>query len=181
MEGVKPWEPTGTIWFPQQPRQQDLGWRVRKLIAPYGYEWEQGEYLWRLIVPAGFIHDGASVPRVARSFIPPHPLNRAAPGHDWPYRFQGSGGQLFCLVEGVGSFPPSWLPVEGGDRAWWDYAFYRWLRMDPKGPGASSARLAYLGVRVGGRGSWERRVPQWVAKHPSLEKGDLGEMNLRPA
>ena len=85
-------------------------------------------------VPAGFESDGASVPRLFwRLVFPPTDTRalRAAVIHDYIYRMQ----------------------PEGWDRRMADDLFFRLLVED--GVPAWRARLAWIGVRVGGGKAWE--------------------------
>ena len=86
-------------------------------------------------VPAGFESDGASVPRIFwRLVFPPTDTRalRAAVIHDYIYRQQ----------------------PEGWDRRMADDLFFRLLVED--GVPTWRARLAWLGVRVGGGKAWEQ-------------------------
>lgn len=54
------------------------------------HEWTAHVGLWRITVPAGFILDCASVPRLLWWIIPPDGLHRpAATAHDWLYAVKG--------------------------------------------------------------------------------------------
>lgn len=75
--------------FPEQPDTLDLGHREKKLHSPYIYEWEQYGAQLRLVVPAGFTYNGASVPQIVWSIYTPHALDRAAVFHDFIYRMGG--------------------------------------------------------------------------------------------
>ncbi len=93
-------------------------------------------------VPAGFVCDGASVPRWAWTAIG-HPLSgrflRAAVLHDWGYRH----------------------PAEGDTRATVDRRFFQGLRAD--GVGRVRAALMYAAVRVGGGAAWARGLDKSLA------------------
>lgn len=90
-----------------------------------------------VIVPQGFVCDGASVPRFFKDFICPQIDSRtvaAAILHDYIYRTP------HILVS----------------RANADYYFYKFSRMD--GFPFGKASLAYLGVRIGGASSYVERL-----------------------
>jgi len=90
----------------------------------------------KLTVPRGFESDGASVPRLLWGTVFP-PLDQralyAAVIHDYIYR----------------THPPKW------NRKGADIVFFRLLRAD--NIPYIRAKLAYIGVRLFGRGSWEKR------------------------
>lgn len=97
-----------------------------------------------LAVPAGFVCDGASIPRWAWTAIG-HPLSgrflRAAVLHDYAYRHAG----------------------DGDTRATVDRRFYHGLRAD--GVGRTRAALMYTAVRVGGGAAWARGLAPDQASH----------------
>lgn len=142
------------VCFPDYPHQLDLGRRRKRLLSPYRYEWTEHGVHYRLTAPKGFEHDGASVPRIVWSLLPPHSLDRSAVFHDLAYQ---RGGE----------FRPGeyqmWMP--GGDwkdvdlpwsRARADKFFRRLLGEDPKGPEEHSRAGAYWAVRIGGAfGAWK--------------------------
>lgn len=84
-------------------------------------------------IPAGFIFDGASVPRLFWMGISPTELGVVAPlVHDWLYR---TGGQYGALSRG------------DADAIFLDH-------MKAEGVPGWKRWAAYLAVRVGGGGSW---------------------------
>ncbi len=97
-------------------------------------EWDATGLVRLFTVPAGFLCDGASIPRRMWAWIG-HPLSgrfvRAATLHDWGYRFPN-----------------------GETRAEIDTRFRRGLDVD----GVSGLRrlAMYLGVRAGGWIAWNR-------------------------
>lgn len=71
---------SGLVWL----EDQEDGTHA-KLLAPLEYLTEDG---WRIAVPAGFITDFASIPRVLWSLIPPRGrYNRPAIIHDYLYHY----------------------------------------------------------------------------------------------
>ena len=139
------------VLFADHPRQLDLGHRQFRLTRPYRYQWTHEEEARRLTVPRGFVHDGASVPRIVWSFVPPQPKDRAAVFHDLLYQHGGE------LPEGCHEryVDRRWIPVEGAwSRRDADRLFCRMLREDPAGPGRIRRRLAFRAVQLFGRGSW---------------------------
>ena len=93
--------------------------------------WDVGKVA-LLVVPAGFVTDLASIPRVFQNVLSvTGKSRRAAVAHDW----------LYCTKE------PS--------RAWAD-EFLR-LALIAEGMGAAEARIYWAGVRLGGWLPWGRR------------------------
>lgn len=152
-----PEPPPEPVYFPDHPRQWHVGGRRFMLDLPYRYVWDQDGERYRLTIPAGYLHDGASVPRPAWSLVPPQPKDRAAPGHDYPYELGGvfdDGEFEYMDADGV------WRPIRESNRVFWDRAFRVWLEMDPRGPGATKRQLVYAAVRAGGRGAWGPKPPR---------------------
>ena len=89
-----------------------------------------------IAVPAGFMFDGASIPRVACPLIggPWGEYREAACIHDWLYR---------CPF---GLYP--WLTRASADKV-----FYQALLTIPR-MSRWKARVMYMAVRLGGRRSW---------------------------
>ena len=91
-------------------------WRYR-LLDDFAYDREFAESVERIIVPAGFTFDGASIPRAAWSVVgltPGGPILAAATVHDLLYRFDGKLPPG-CLLER--EVAGDWRPL--------DYAFSR--------------------------------------------------------
>ena len=108
----------------------------------------------RLCVPTGFVSDGASVPRLLWTLtgLTPDGLIRAAALlHDYIYRHKGrlpaGAYQHFDKESGA------WRDLDAvWSRRATDRLFARVMR--EAGVSKIKRRLAYLGVRVGGRFSW---------------------------
>lgn len=87
-----------------------------------------------IVVPAGFICDGASIPRALWTVIAPSDLSECAwLLHDWLYRYGASEG---------------WTRKEA------DRLFYRINREQKES--RFKSWLAYRGVRLGGSGAFVR-------------------------
>ncbi|HWL54266.1 MAG TPA: DUF1353 domain-containing protein [Chthoniobacteraceae bacterium] len=128
-----------------------------RLECDYIYRWVDEGRIYRIVVPAGFICDGASVPRFLWTLIgaTPDGLNRAAAlVHDFIYRNSGvlpngsfweeaPGGRLIALID------MPWTRVQA------DKLFARILR--EAGVPRLRRRLMYRGVRLGGWMSWHKR------------------------
>ena len=139
-----------------RPIVQVLGPDEFLLLEPYTYSWtvpaSEGitPQLARLIAPAGFRFDGASVPRLAHVFIGRLDLGLRAPlFHDLLYRYAG------ILPLGVHEWWVDGEWVEVGSpwtRREADRLFGRHMREDriPRW----RRRAAYLAVRWFGGGSW---------------------------
>lgn len=99
-------------------------WRVTSPLV-----WDSGRDD-RLVVPAGFETDLASIPRLLRNlpFLDPNGVSRRpAVLHDWLYNFGDDRSKADLLLRDA-------LLVEGAGR--------------------TAARAFYWGVRLGGRSSW---------------------------
>ena len=110
-------------------RTDDCG-NVLSTVTENVIEWKGRSF----VIPAGFESDGASVPRFFwRIVCPPTDPKavRAGVAHDWIYRKQ----------------PDGWTREEA------DKMFYDLLKED--GMMRCQARLAYLGVRLGGGFAWD--------------------------
>lgn len=114
-----------------------------------------------IVVPAEFITDLASVPRLPLVWLATGGRGpRSAVVHDWAYQWG-----MWTLENGAT------LSVT---RALADAVFHESLLADPiSGAGRARAWEMWLGVRVGGRGVWAERPertpalnPIWAAERP---------------
>jgi hypothetical protein len=137
---------------------EQTGWRNGRplfiTLAPLLYE---SDLLGTaVVVPAGFITDLASTPRMLGAWLlAGGRAPRPAVLHDYPYQF------AFFLR-------PDCEPLDV-TKALADAVFYEAMRADPmSGTNAVTAWLMWAGVRLGGRGEWEsiNRVrelnPEWA-------------------
>ena len=123
------------------------------LLSDYVVEWEaDGFPRQRLIVPAGYEFDGASIPAVLEWYLGRDYILPAAVPHDWQYGFAGripADSHLYRDETG------EW--VEAG-HAWSrkeaDRFFARNLRFCDISDG--QRRNAYRGVRIGGWIAWRK-------------------------
>lgn len=114
-------------------------WRVYRSFRFYRYDPASGVYV---DIPAGFLTDLASIPRVLRSIVPVHGKgNAAAVVHDYLYRFP-------CFRTTAETTPVQL------SRAECDGAFYEALRV--LGCPRLRARVMHTGVRAGGWVGWNR-------------------------
>ena len=136
-----------------QPHNIPIGPRLYKLEHDYAYEWTRRGKRYRIFVPAGFIYDGASVPRLVWTIsgLTPDGLMRAAALiHDYLYEYRGelpTGGwqcQDGDLWRDVGT---AWTREQA------DKIFETILR--ESGVSAYRRKLAYAGVRAGGWAGWK--------------------------
>lgn len=119
--------------FPQQPLIDVCPDGEYRLFGDYLYNSHLDGHL--IVVPEGFIYDGASVPRLAWSFMPPDGLHRAAAlVHDFLYVHLGR------------------MAHRTYTRAEADKIFY--LIMRDSGVSYFRAKAAYLAVRAGGWTYW---------------------------
>lgn len=139
--------------FPDKVDQFAIEGRRKELHVPYRYEYTYNGRRYRLTAPAGFKHDGASVPRAVWSFYPPHPLDRAAIFHDLLYRRQGKlkPGEFQVQTENG-----DWVDVDATwTRKQADLLFREMIDQDPHGPGYIRRSAAYWAVRGFGRWAWD--------------------------
>lgn len=72
------------------PEVQIVGPRQYELLADYQIEWRaEGFPLQRLVVPAKFLFDGASIPAILEWYLGRERILPAAVIHDWQYAFAG--------------------------------------------------------------------------------------------
>ena len=80
------------IPFISQPSDRQIGEYTKELTLPWWCQWSyKGKYR-ALYVPLGYIYDGASIPRIAWTFLgitPSGLIDAAALAHDAPYRAEG--------------------------------------------------------------------------------------------
>lgn len=126
--------------------------------------------LYRLIVPEGFVHDFASVPRVLWALISPFDLGLASIFHDWLYR---RGGQVETLrwdfeVGAWEAVTTPWTRVQS------DELFARTMR--EQGVVKWRRRAAYGAVRGWGGPHWHE--PQATEPTPPAdERADAAEVD----
>jgi hypothetical protein len=145
------------------PRIEILAPRRIRLLEPYTYVWEvEGFPRQRLIVPAGFICDGASVPKALHWYLGWDEMLPAAIPHDYLYAYSGEipVGSHHYLDEVW-----EWLPANHRwtrDEA--DRLFGRLLSYCPIPP--RKRGVAYRAVRIGGGAAWRKRT--WHPSDPPL-------------
>lgn len=152
-----------TIWYPQYPRQRDLGGRDRILTAPYGDIYDGSGIhpadprgsMYMMVAPEGFVHDGASVPSAVWSIYPPHPLDAAAIAHDLIYRRVGImlPGEWWIFDTEAQAWAEVGRPME---RAEADNLFRHQLSRSRAGVSRWRTRVAYWGIRAWGGIIWRR-------------------------
>ena len=137
----------------EQPDIRPVAQDRYRVAQEYCYCWMLREVQNRIRIPAGYTHDGASVPRIAwlLSGVRPDGLIRAAAlVHDYVYGFAGRlpvGAHEFKRQDG------SWAPVQGDwSRRDADRLFARMMR-EADVP-RFQRRLAYGAVRLFGGFGW---------------------------
>ena len=144
-------EVEGQVSSPSQRLDPDL--HHFALCEDATYTWwhpleKKDRSVYRLVVPCGFHHDFATVPRLLWALISPLDLGLASIFHDWLYR---KGGKVETL---------KWLP----DNGIWEPQRQPWSRkhtdelfariMREQGVARWRRRAAYLAVRAFGRDHW---------------------------
>lgn len=132
-----------------QPDLRPISDREYRLHSDYEYVWREGLARHRLFIPAGFVNDGASVPRAIWWLIRPDGLIRAAAlVHDYLYRYSGDLP--------VGAYTVDEMPMMGSARVFTrqeaDDLFYQIMREAEVS--AWKAWIAHKGVRLGGWRAW---------------------------
>lgn len=144
--------PPGQDGEVSNPRQVlDADRRFFVLADEAVYTWRHAEpgapeAVYRLVVPEGFRHDFASVPRLLWALVAPLDLGLASLFHDWLYRHRGR-------VETLRWTAPGWEAVgEPWTREDADRLFGRLMR--EQGVARWRRRAAYLAVRAFAGGAW---------------------------
>ena len=146
----------GEVSAPRQTLLPDL--RRFRLADEATYTWRHAPEggaagVYRLVVPAGFDHDFASVPRPLWVLVAPVDLGIASIFHDWLY---ARGGLVETLRWAGGTWEPAATPWTREDA---DRLFGRLMR--EQGVVRWRRRAAYLAVRAFAGGFWGRpRVPE---------------------
>jgi hypothetical protein len=129
-----------------------------RLVSAWSYTWEHQGLRRRLTIPAGFEHDGASIPRFLWSCLgltPAGLISAAAVAHDALYRHSGRlpRGWLHEQMPGAAGWSDAYLTGTGFYcRQEADLLFARLMR--EAGVPKLRRRLAYIGVRIGGYFAW---------------------------
>ena len=144
------------VWFADHPYQIHQRGDGAQLLAPYGHAWIDDGVAYRWILPVGFVHDGGSVPDLARPIVPKRTLDRVAPHHDRGYRMLGvlpeNECQRWCpLREEWVDHPVPW------SRKALDSFMGVMMREDPDGPGRFQRRWVWRAIRVGGWWAWRKQ------------------------
>lgn len=143
----------------EQPLITPINEREYRLEEDYTFKWVNKDWLEGITIQAGFIYDGASVPRVFWSLVGIHPdgLMRAASlVHDYLYIHKGNPPKL---KNGYGVFLETPFNVRHAanlslSRKQVDDLFLRMLKAS--GLSWSKRNAAYLGVRAGGWVYWKQ-------------------------
>ncbi|MEE8251015.1 MAG: DUF1353 domain-containing protein [Gemmatimonadales bacterium] len=137
----------------KQPDSVPVTDKLYRLDEEYEYCWELLDTRYRIVIPAGFIYDGASIPRFVWTLtgLRPDGLHRAgALVHDWIYRHKGklpASSHQYLDKNG------QWRNVIGQwSRKDADRMFARLMR--EFGVSKFRRRMAYRGVRLFGWMSW---------------------------
>lgn len=139
--------------FPQ-PHIEPITERLYRVVEPYVYAWAELGVVYRLEVPAGFVTDLASVPRVLWWLYRPDGLYRAAVVvHDRLYRHAGSPPGF--TMEGAGFEPgtPARLDRSGADEVMLGCS-------RAAGVSALDRHLMFLAVVLCGGSRWGA-PPEW--------------------
>lgn len=143
--------------------------RRYQLQSDYRVEWEASGFpRQRLVVPAGFECDGASIPAALEWYLGREKILPAAVPHDWQYAFAGrvrAGSHSYLdPVDGL------WKPVEFiWSRKDADRFFARNLRFcDLRG---HQRRNAYRAVRLAGWIPWRRAAKKMALKAVPAARG----------
>jgi len=131
------------------PRVEPLGGNRYRLVESYQYDWTKEGIGYRIIVPAAFECDLASVPRFLWLWVSPFDLGSAVIPHDWIYAHGGLlpyGSHLQQAGERISDVGRPWKRSEA------DRLFGRMLREARIPP--LRRRRAFRAVRLLKRGSW---------------------------
>lgn len=107
----------------KQPNIIPITDRLYQTVEEYSYEWITGDVVNKIIVPAGYRYDGASVPRFIWSIsgVLPDGLHRGATlVHDWIYFHKGKLPIGSMMWKNVGDSDDMYQNVTAG----------KWTRKD---------------------------------------------------
>ena len=140
----------------KQPLTTPISNDLYRLEEDYFYSWEEEHYKSGITVFGGFMHDGASVPRLTWSIsgLRPDGLIRAAAlVHDWIYRHKGelpADSQTY-----YDNNCNDWEPCFGKiSRAKADHLFLKIMK--ESGMSSWKSKLAYRAVRLFGWYYWRK-------------------------
>jgi hypothetical protein len=142
-----------------QPAVVAVGGGVSRTLQPNEYQYDHQQRRYRLVVPAGYLFDGASIPRFFWTMLglAPHgDMDGPALAHDIIYQYQGKlpSGVLFVWKPFVG-----WEAcTETVSRATADQllkALCVHFKVVVRLLGAR-AWMVWAGVRIGGGFAWQR-------------------------
>ncbi len=141
----------GDIEAPRQILLPDL--RRFRLADDVSYMWrhapeDEAEGVYRLVVPEGFEHDFASIPRLLWSLIAPIDLGIASIFHDWLYTRAGRAETLRWTDAGWEAVPEVWTRRDA------DRLFARLMR--EQGVARWRRRAAFLAVRAVAGRFWDQ-------------------------
>jgi hypothetical protein len=149
---IFPDQPTLDIVTPTEEERKQTGKKwLYELVDHYIYEDMDAETPFRIVVPKGFRHDGASVPRIGftiSGLTQDGQLRAAALIHDFLYRYDGKppAGSSFVL------YKQKWVPYGLTlSRKQADQLFLKIMKLS--GVRWSQRWAAYVAVRVG--------APRW--------------------
>lgn len=152
------------VLFPKYPDQRHLPGsdpreRQKVLVLAYRYIWTHDDVKRRITAPAGFIHNGASVPGIFRSFFAPEPLDKSATIHDLIHRYCG---RLPYGAYEIERAPDDWVDAlehPDGRLSWsrraGDKLMMRMMREDPTGPRRWKRRAGFRFLRQWGWVAWD--------------------------
>lgn len=143
--------------FPEAPFVRVLFQDWYELRTDYRYIWMHGGTEHRWTVPAGFLFDGASIPRLARIWLGPWSLGLGPPLiHDHGYRYRGvmPAGTHEVVRDG------RWqVNRDPWSRSGLDRLMARMMR--EKGVPKFRRRMAYRAIRLGGWYPWLTVGEDW--------------------
>jgi hypothetical protein len=146
--------------FMNQPDIRPISPDEYQLQMPYIYTWRDAGILNRITVPAGYINDGASVPRLLWSIVRPDGLIRAgALIHDWLCAHAGhipvDSHQILRNEEWIPA-GKIWARAEGD-------AMFRRINIEAKMSGWK-VHATYIAIRACGWVGWKDRGDEVAAR-----------------
>lgn len=135
-----------------EPEVLVRGTNCYELDADYVYEWAADGYNWTIVVPEGFVFDGASIPWITQFVIGKWDLGIGPPCvHDWIYKWKGNlptGSFMRETDDNTHIVCEPWKRYEA------DRLFCRHMRA--VGVPQWKRRMAYRAIRLGGWWAWNK-------------------------